>query len=39
MKPIKLLNKRDPFDRVVIDLVKKGELKIGVTFVKPGVDP
>lgn len=27
----KLLNKKDPLDKKIIDLVKKGELKIGIT--------
>ena len=31
MKYKKLLNKRDPLDKEIIHLVKKGELKIGIT--------
>ena len=27
----KLLNKKDPLDKKIIRLVKKGELKIGIT--------
>lgn len=27
----KLLNKKDPLDKEIIHLVKKGELKIGIT--------
>ncbi|MBE3095384.1 MAG: hypothetical protein IMZ52_10170 [Actinobacteria bacterium] len=38
-KDLKLLNKRDPFDGHIIDLVKSGDLKIGVAIIKPGVKP
>ncbi len=30
----KLLNKKDPLDKEIIRLVKKGDLKIGITKVK-----
>jgi hypothetical protein len=31
---MKELNKRDPFDKHIIDLVKSGELKLGYAEVK-----
>jgi hypothetical protein len=36
-KCLRLLNKRDPFDKEIIKAVKKGELKIVSVPVKPGV--
>jgi len=30
----KLLNKKDPIDRQILNLVKKGDLKIGIVMIK-----
>jgi hypothetical protein len=30
----KLLNKKDPIDKQILDLVKQGELKIGIVWLK-----
>ena len=30
----KILNKKDPFDKEILNLVKQGELKIGVVGIK-----
>ena len=30
----KLLNKKDPLDRLILNLAKQGELKVGVVWVK-----
>jgi hypothetical protein len=31
----RLLNKEDPLDQLILDLVEKGELKVGIVEIKP----
>ena len=35
----KLLNKKDPVDKQILKLEKKGELKVGIVWVKEAPEP